>query len=94
MSGERLIPFPFQKKQMGNGESLPVVDRVMEESKTLDKWQLVGGGVLAVASLAIPVLAPFAAGTLGSSMVSHELTRDELRVRREKQQQYELKKAA
>lgn len=98
MKGERLIQFPFQEKKINDGEDLPVVDRLMEENKTVDKLQMVAGGVLVLGSVAFPVLAPVAAATLGGSVVSHEIGRDELRVRREKriekQADEQLKKAA
>lgn len=87
---ERLIPFPFQKKELQDGEKLPVVDRVMEESKTIDKWQLVAGTAMALASPLVPVLAPAAAGMIGGSIVSHEIGRDELRIRREKRKAKQL----
>jgi len=70
---ERLIPFLFRKKELQDGEKLSVVDRVMEESKTIDEWQMVGG-------ITVSVINPIAgAAMLGTSLVSHELTRDELR---------------
>jgi len=89
---ERLIQFPFQKKELQDGEKIPVVDRLMEESKTIDKWQIVGGAVL---SFVFPVAG---AAMLGTSLVSHELTRGELRKRHEKKRiqkaQSQLQKAA
>ena len=89
---ERIIPFPFQKKELQDGEKLPIVDRAMEESKTLDKWQIVGGSLLAFVNPAA------GAAIAGFSLVSHEVTRGELKRRQDKRRtervQQELQKAA
>ena len=58
---ERIIPFPFQKKEINNGEESPFVDRVLEESKTVEKWQIVGGTALAF----VPGLLPLQRVCLG-----------------------------
>ncbi len=74
---ERIIPFPLQDKKINNGEKTPVVDRLLEESKTVDKWQGVIGVGLAVVNPAL------GAAMIGFSLVSHEVTRGELQRRRE-----------
>lgn len=74
---ERIIPFPFQDKKINNGEKTPLVDRLLEESKTVDKWQ----GILGVVTAAVNPIA--GAAMIGYSIVSHEVTRGELQRRRE-----------
>ena len=81
---ERIIPFPFQKKELQDGEKLPIVDRAMEESKTLDKWQLVGGSLLAFVNPAA------GAAIAGFSLASHEVTRGELQRRRYKRREKQV----